>query len=134
MEALNTLKIGIASDHAGFELKATVKAYLESEGAEVMDFGTNSSESCDYPDFAHPLASAVEEGQMSVWRCHLRYSQRHLHDSEQTPWMQGCNMLVRRDCSACSSAQQRKYYLASRSFCDDGTGSQHGENLLYDRF
>lgn len=63
MEPLNNLKLGIASDHAGFELKAAVKAYLESQGAIVKDFGTNSAESCDYPDFAHPLASAVENGE-----------------------------------------------------------------------
>ncbi|MBQ0081902.1 MAG: ribose 5-phosphate isomerase B [bacterium] len=57
------MRIGIASDHAGFELKAVVKEYLEKEGAKVEDFGTNSAESCDYPDFAHPLASAVERGE-----------------------------------------------------------------------
>ena len=63
MEPLNKLTIGIASDHAGFELKNTVKQYLESQGAQVKDFGTNSAESCDYPDYAHPLASAVENGE-----------------------------------------------------------------------
>ncbi|MCQ2337518.1 MAG: ribose 5-phosphate isomerase B [Paludibacteraceae bacterium] len=57
------MRIGIASDHAGFELKAVVKEYLEKQGAKVEDFGTNSAESCDYPDFAHPLASAVERGE-----------------------------------------------------------------------
>lgn len=63
MDALNTLKIGIASDHAGFALKGAVKGYLESQGAVVVDFGTHSEESCDYPDFAHPLAAAVESGE-----------------------------------------------------------------------
>ncbi|MCQ2343535.1 MAG: ribose 5-phosphate isomerase B [Paludibacteraceae bacterium] len=63
METLNNMRIGIASDHAGFELKAVVKEYLEKQGAKVEDFGTNSAESCDYPDFAHPLASAVERGE-----------------------------------------------------------------------
>ena len=56
------MKIAIASDHAGFELKETLKNFLTSEGYEVKDFGTNSLDSCDYPDFAHPLAEAVSTG------------------------------------------------------------------------
>jgi ribose 5-phosphate isomerase B len=53
------MKIGIASDHAGFELKETVKKYLEGKGHSISDFGCNTSESVDYPDYAHPLAEAV---------------------------------------------------------------------------
>ena len=45
--------IPIACDHAGFELKEVVKKHLEERGFEVKDFGTNSAESVDYPDFAH---------------------------------------------------------------------------------
>jgi ribose 5-phosphate isomerase B len=52
--------IGIASDHAGFEMKETVKEWLVSIGNKVKDFGAYSSESSDYADFAHPLADAVE--------------------------------------------------------------------------
>lgn len=55
-------KIGLASDHAGYELKEFVKKYLTEKGIEYVDFGTNSEASCDYPDFAHPLANAVEAG------------------------------------------------------------------------
>lgn len=58
------LPIGLCSDHAGFELKEIVKGYLESQGYAVRDFGTYSSESCDYPDFAHPCAVAVESGEV----------------------------------------------------------------------
>lgn len=54
--------IGLASDHAGFELKEFVKTYLQEKGIEFQDFGTYSEASCDYPDFAHPLAEAVEAG------------------------------------------------------------------------
>ena len=53
-------KIGLASDHAGFELKEFVKSYVEKKGYVCKDFGTYSAESCDYPDYAHPLAIAVE--------------------------------------------------------------------------
>lgn len=56
--------IGICSDHAGFELKQKVIAHLRSKGVEVKDFGTYSEESCDYPDFAHPCAQALENGQV----------------------------------------------------------------------
>lgn len=62
MKPLNLINIGIASDHAGYELKETIKKFLEQQGNIVADFGTNSSESCDYPDYAHPLAEAVEKG------------------------------------------------------------------------
>jgi ribose 5-phosphate isomerase B len=54
--------IGLASDHAGFELKQLVREYLTSKGYRYADFGTYASESCDYPDYAHPLAAAVEIG------------------------------------------------------------------------
>lgn len=52
------IKIAIGADHAGFEYKELLKSYLTDY--EVKDFGTHSSQSVDYPDFAHPVASAVE--------------------------------------------------------------------------
>ena len=55
-------KIGICCDHAGFELKEYVRGWLEAKGWEYKDFGTYSTDSCDYPDFAHPLALAGEGG------------------------------------------------------------------------
>ncbi len=55
-------KIGICSDHAGFEMKTAVEKHLVDLGISYMDFGTNSLESCDYPDYAHPCAAAVEGG------------------------------------------------------------------------
>ena len=51
--------IGLCCDHAGFELKEFVRGWLQAKGREYKDFGTYSTESCDYPDFAHPLALAV---------------------------------------------------------------------------
>lgn len=55
--------IGLCSDHAGFELKTFVRQWLESKGWTYKDFGTYSTESCDYPDYAHPMASAIEAGE-----------------------------------------------------------------------
>lgn len=56
------MKVSIASDHGGLQLKTQVVAYLQSKGIQVVDFGTNSTESCDYPDFARPAAQAVADG------------------------------------------------------------------------
>ncbi|WP_410478972.1 ribose 5-phosphate isomerase B [Pedobacter gandavensis] len=52
------MKIAIGADHAGFEYKELLKSFLSDY--EVKDFGTHSSQSVDYPDFAHPVALAVE--------------------------------------------------------------------------
>jgi ribose 5-phosphate isomerase B len=52
--------IGIASDHAGFPMKQFVLQYLAKKGYKIKDFGTNSIESVDYPDFAHKLGQAIE--------------------------------------------------------------------------
>lgn len=56
--------LGLCSDHAGYELKEFVKQILNSKGLTYKDFGTCSTESCDYPDYAHPLAEAVEAGEV----------------------------------------------------------------------
>ncbi len=60
------MKIGICSDHAGVEYKSRLIAYLLGKGYEVVNYGTDSSESCDYPDFAHPLGYAVENGEVDA--------------------------------------------------------------------
>ncbi|WP_407429368.1 ribose 5-phosphate isomerase B [Arcticibacter sp.] len=58
------ISIAIGSDHAGFEYKELLRAFLSAY--EVKDFGTYSAESADYPDFAHPVASAVEAGEFTL--------------------------------------------------------------------
>jgi len=58
------MKIGIASDHAGVEYKTKLIAWLAKKGFEVVDYGTDTTVSVDYPDFAHALASAVEKGEV----------------------------------------------------------------------
>ena len=57
-------KYGIAADHAGYELKEYIKEYMKAKGYQAVDFGTHSTESMDYPDVAHPLAEAVEKGEL----------------------------------------------------------------------
>lgn len=53
--------IAIGSDHAGFEYKQKMVSYLKEKGYNVLDFGVGENKSVDYPDFAHPVASAVEK-------------------------------------------------------------------------
>ena len=60
------MTIAMASDHAGYNLKQDVRAWLENHGAQVKDYGCYSTESCDYTDFAHPLAEAVEKGEQPL--------------------------------------------------------------------
>src|SRR5690349_5678839 len=57
------MKVALGSDHAGFAYKEKAKAYLESKGYEVIDFGTYSTDRADYPDFGHKAAEAVASGE-----------------------------------------------------------------------
>ena len=58
--------IAIGSDHGGYLLKEEIKKHLDAEGIEYRDFGTDSTDSMDYPDVAHPLASAVENAEVEL--------------------------------------------------------------------
>ena len=58
------MKIGLASDHAGYEYKQQLIAYLRRKGISVVDYGTHGTASVDYPDFAHALAEGVESGEV----------------------------------------------------------------------
>jgi ribose 5-phosphate isomerase B len=60
----NKLKIAIGADHAGFDYKEAIAKWLTAN--ELKDFGTYSPASVDYPDFAHPVASAVESGEFDL--------------------------------------------------------------------
>ena len=57
------MKLAIGCDHGGFRLKEAIKTYLLAHDYEVTDFGTESEDSCDYPDFALPVAEAVAKGE-----------------------------------------------------------------------
>ena len=60
------MTIGICNDHAGVEYKFKLVKYLEGKGHKVVNFGTDTTDSCDYADFAHPLAYAVERGEVEL--------------------------------------------------------------------
>lgn len=55
--------LAFASDHAGYLQKQVIIAHLKEQGYQIKDFGCFSEESCDYPDFAHPMATAIENGE-----------------------------------------------------------------------
>ena len=59
-------RVAIASDHAGYYLKEKIISYLRNEKIDFRDFGTDSAESVDYPDYAHPLASSVANGEFDL--------------------------------------------------------------------
>jgi ribose 5-phosphate isomerase B len=96
-------RIPIASDHAGFELKAKLRAALERRGYEVEDLGPASAESTDYADYAHPLAAKVERGEASrgVLLCGtglgMSYAaNRHAHVRAAVAWAPEIAELSRR--------------------------------------
>ncbi|NVO30960.1 ribose 5-phosphate isomerase B, partial [Hymenobacter lapidiphilus] len=60
------MKLAIGSDHAGFDYKQMLLQWLRDNGYEVQDFGTHSADSVDYPDYVHPLATAVENGEFAL--------------------------------------------------------------------
>lgn len=60
------MKIALGADHGGFELKEEIKKHLELKGYEVKDFGTYSTDSCDYPDYALPVAEAVANKEFNL--------------------------------------------------------------------
>jgi len=64
MKDIKTL--GIAADHAGFKLKELLIGYIEEKGIKVTDYGSFSEESADYPDFAHPLANSIKNGENQI--------------------------------------------------------------------
>ncbi len=59
------MKIGIGSDHGGFELKEYIKEYLEKEGIDFVDYGTHSMESVDYPEYGKIVGEAVVKGEVT---------------------------------------------------------------------
>ncbi len=60
------MKIGVASDHAGFAYKGKIAALLKKKGYEVIDYGTYTEDSCDYADFGHALGSAIDDGEVDL--------------------------------------------------------------------
>jgi len=58
------LRIGVACDHAGYELKQAIMEHLEGKEHQVVDFGTDRLDSCDYPDFIPPVAEGVQSGEL----------------------------------------------------------------------
>ena len=80
------MKIGICSDHAGYEYKARLIKYLKGKGYEVVNFGTDGPESMDYADVAHPMASEIEKGNLDcgIALCGSAFSYRKRNGCRKT--------------------------------------------------
>jgi ribose 5-phosphate isomerase B len=63
---MDTIRIGIGSDHAGFEYKEAIRDSLKKNGLHVKDFGTYTPDSVDYPDYVHPLCTEIDNGNIDV--------------------------------------------------------------------
>jgi len=63
------MKIILASDHGGFELKEKIKELLSNEGQEFTDVGCNNTDSCDYPEFAHSACNQIENDDLGIFIC-----------------------------------------------------------------
>ncbi len=100
----NNIKIALASDHAGYELKIKIISYLREKGYEdLRDFGTNSPESADYPDYVHPLAKAIkaEEFDLGIVMCGSgngvnMTANKHQHIRSALCWIPEIASLARR--------------------------------------
>ncbi|HKL33124.1 MAG TPA: RpiB/LacA/LacB family sugar-phosphate isomerase [Tangfeifania sp.] len=66
MKKLEGKIIALASDHAGFDKKEVIIKYFQEKGIQYKDFGCFSSESCDYPEFAHAIGNAIEKGEYEI--------------------------------------------------------------------
>jgi len=63
---MDTIKIGIGADHAGYEYKKVILEMLKNNGYDTKDFGTYTAESVDYPDYVHPLGNEIDKGIIDV--------------------------------------------------------------------
>ena len=91
------MRIGIGNDHSALELKAEIIEFLKEKGHEVVDFGTDSSESCDYPKYGEAVGRAVVAKRSGLWNLDLRYRTGNISCSKQGQR------------SACSSLQRAVY-------------------------
>lgn len=66
VHSMKTTTIALGCDHAGFDYKEVIKKQLEAAGYTVLDFGTHSSDSVDYPDFVHPVANSIESNESTL--------------------------------------------------------------------
>ena len=79
------MKIGFASDHAGYDLKERLKAWAQAQGHEAVDFGTDGHASVDYPDFAHRAAEGMDKWERLVLVCGSGHRDQHRGQPPQGP-------------------------------------------------
>lgn len=140
MESYN---IGIACDHAGFALKELIVKHLMAKGHAVKDFGTYSEESCDYPDFAHKLGKAIQNGELN-WGVALCGSangitmtvNKHNNVRAAICWTDEIAQLARwhNDANVCSLparfiTEQQAYKIVDTFFTENFEGGRHQKRV-----
>lgn len=100
---MDTIRIGIGSDHAGFEYKEAIRDQLKKNGIHVKDFGTYTPETVDYPDYVHPLCSELDKGNidMGILLCGsangvAMTANKHAHVKAAVSWENDIAVLARR--------------------------------------
>ncbi len=103
MYDMDTIRIGIGSDHAGYEYKEAIRDQLKNNGMHVKDFGTFTSESVDYPDYVHPLCNEIDKGNidMGILLCGsangvAMTANKHQHVKGAVCWENDIAVLARR--------------------------------------
>lgn len=130
-------KIGIASDHAGYEMKEFLVGYLNAMGYEVLDFGAHSPESVDYADFAHPLAEAIDRSPppFSALRCHRctprRKAAAPITQTEFFSWFQvfDYSTLVNRTKLSAGTVVRKRFPAMPRSHGAGNPFASHARSL-----
>jgi len=112
---MTDLKIAIGSDHAGFSYKEALLKTLQV--AQLKDFGTYGADSVDYPDFAHPVATAVENGDFDFGILICGSANGVAITANKHQGIRAAHLLERRTGQPGTQAQQCQYCLYPRTFC-----------------
>lgn len=118
--------VALAADHGGYELKDSIKAYLEAKGVEVVDFGVSGPESCDYSDCARPACEAVQNGRCG---CALLFCGTGVGISIAANKMRGMRACC---CSDAFSAEMTRRHNDANALCLGGrvVGAGLAEKLV----
>jgi ribose 5-phosphate isomerase B len=133
------MKIALASDHAGLDLKSAVKKHLESQSNEnlsfeISDYGTNSKDSCDYPDYAYPAAKSVadNENQFGIIICGSGVGVSIV--ANKVPGVRAANVFNQEMASLAREHNNANVLTLAARFIDESTALQMVDTFLKTEF
>jgi ribose 5-phosphate isomerase B len=133
------MKIAVASDHAGLDLKSAVKKHLESQSNEnlsfeISDYGTNSKDSCDYPDYAYPAAKSVadNENQFGIIICGSGVGVSIV--ANKVPGVRAANVFNQEMASLAREHNNANVLTLAARFIDESTALQMVDTFLKTEF